>query len=65
MTFLLGKGCHNREQDFALRIHGVDGFLFKIDKIAGMWKSKKRGKGLEIDVALGMGNDEKMSEFFA
>jgi hypothetical protein len=33
LTFLLGKGCHNREQDFALRIHGVDGFLFKIDKI--------------------------------
>ena len=33
LTFLLGQRCHDRNQNFSLGVHSVDGFLLEIDRI--------------------------------
>ena len=32
LTFLLGQRCHDRNQNFSLGVHSVDGFLLEIDR---------------------------------
>ena len=60
LTFLLGQRCHDRNQDFSLGVHGVDGFLFKIDRnvlileLTDVFQAVQRITGKPAD---GLGNN--------
>jgi len=60
LAFLLSKARHDRDQYLALRVHRVDGFLFKIDRyvlffqLPDVLKAVERVSGKSAD---GLGDD--------